>query len=183
MTNRVLYGILLKQCCQGNVPEAKVTAKTVRTIQGNSSAGRAAVSKTACRGFESFFPCQFSGNARKSYQIIRGFSSFGRARPCQGRGGGFEPRNPLQRQCAAAKHKNVCVNNSRCANRFDRIVPSAFDSRRVSSAGRASALQAEGHRFEPCTLHHYGPVVQLVRTPACHAGGRGFEPHPDRHFI
>ena len=25
----------------------------------------------------------------------RGFSSFGRARPCQGRGGGFEPRNPL----------------------------------------------------------------------------------------
>ena len=26
-----------------------------------------------------------------------------------------------------------------------------------------------------------GPVVQLVRTPACHAGGRGFEPHPGRH--
>ena len=24
-----------------------------------------------------------------------GFSSFGRARPCQGRGGGFDPRNPL----------------------------------------------------------------------------------------
>ncbi len=29
----------------------------------------------------------------------------------------------------------------------------------------------------------YGPVVQLVRTPACHAGGRGFEPHPDRHLL
>ena len=29
----------------------------------------------------------------------------------------------------------------------------------------------------------YGPVVQLVRTPACHAGGRGFEPLPDRHFL
>ena len=26
-----------------------------------------------------------------------GFSSFGRARPCQGRGGGFDPRNPLQK--------------------------------------------------------------------------------------
>ena len=26
-----------------------------------------------------------------------------------------------------------------------------------------------------------GSVVQLVRTPACHAGGRGFEPHPSRH--
>ena len=28
---------------------------------------------------------------------LRGFSSFGRARPCQGRGGGFEPRNPLHK--------------------------------------------------------------------------------------
>ena len=29
----------------------------------------------------------------------------------------------------------------------------------------------------------FGPVVQLVRMPACHAGGRGFEPHPDRQFL
>ena len=28
----------------------------------------------------------------------------------------------------------------------------------------------------------FGPVVQLVRTLACHARGRGFEPHPGRHF-
>ena len=27
-----------------------------------------------------------------------------------------------------------------------------------------------------------GPVVQLVRTLASQARGRGFEPHPDRHF-
>ena len=26
-----------------------------------------------------------------------------------------------------------------------------------------------------------GPVVQLVRTLACHARGREFEPHPGRH--
>ena len=26
-----------------------------------------------------------------------------------------------------------------------------------------------------------GVVVQLVRTPACHAGGRGFKSHPRRH--
>ena len=51
-----------------------------------------------------------------------------------------------------------------------------------SSAGRASALQAEGHRFEPCCSHHNGPVVQLVRTLACHARGRRFEPVPGRHF-
>ena len=27
-----------------------------------------------------------------------------------------------------------------------------------------------------------GPVVQLVRTPACHAGGRGFKSLPRRHL-
>ena len=55
----------------------------------------------------------------------------------------------------------------------------------LSSAGRASALQAGGHRFEPCSAHHflYGLVVQLVRTLACHARGRRFEPVPGRHFF
>ena len=28
----------------------------------------------------------------------------------------------------------------------------------------------------------FGPVVQLVRTLACHARGRRFEPVPGRHF-
>ena len=27
-----------------------------------------------------------------------------------------------------------------------------------------------------------GPVAQSVRALACHARGRGFEPHPSRHF-
>ena len=52
-----------------------------------------------------------------------------------------------------------------------------------SSAGRAPALQAGGHRFDPCCPYQIcGPVVQLVRMPACHAGGRRFEPVPGRQF-
>ena len=63
-------------------------------------------------------------------------------------------------------------------------VASAASNWEHSSAGRASALQAEGHRFEPyCSHHLFGPVVQLVRTLACHARGRGFESHPGRHQI
>ena len=30
---------------------------------------------------------------------------------------------------------------------------------------------------------YYGLVVQLVRTLACHARGRGFEPHSGRHIF
>ncbi len=29
----------------------------------------------------------------------------------------------------------------------------------------------------------YGPIVQLVRTPPCHGGGRGFESHSGRQFF
>ena len=37
---------------------------------------------------------------------------------------------------------------------------------RISSVGRASALQAEGHRFEPCILH-LESLAQLVEHLIC----------------
>ena len=33
----------------------------------------------------------------------------------------------------------------------------------LSSAGRASALQAEGHRFEPCRSHLFADVAHFVK--------------------
>ena len=33
------------------------------------------------------------------------------------------------------------------------------------------------------TINIFGPVAQLVRALACHARGRGFEPHPGRQKI
>ena len=39
---------------------------------------------------------------------------------------------------------------------------------RLSSAGRASALQAEGRGFEPLSLHHFfADLAQLVEQLTC----------------
>ena len=60
---------------------------------------------------------RFRPEAPAALRPLCGFSSFGRARPCQGRGGGFEPRNPLQ-------------------NRTRKSFVSDFSSRRHSQAVR-----------------------------------------------
>ena len=38
------------------------------------------------------------------------------------------------------------------------------------------------HQKERRSLQTNDPVVQLVRMPPCHGGGRGFESRPDRNY-
>ena len=45
-----------------------------------------------------------------------------------------------------------------------------------SSAGRASALQAEGHRFEPYWSHSYADVAQLAEQLICNQQVIGSSP-------
>ena len=61
----------------------------------------------------------------------------------------------------------------------------------LSSAGRASALQAEGHRFEPCRPHlffrygsqkqKYGGIAQLARAHGSYPWCREFK-SPFRYY-
>ena len=61
---------------------------------------------------------------------------------------------------------------------------SCLKSWNLSSAGRASALQAEGHRFEPYRFHilkENGEIAQLARAHGSYPWCRGFE-SPSRYY-
>ena len=94
----------------------------------------------------------------------------------------FGTQNVLRKKDGFLRKKGLTKRGRACIMNPVAEVSNAKATRREhSSAGRAHALQAWGHRFEPCCSHHpFGAVVQLVRTPACHAGGRGFKSLPRR---
>ena len=65
---------------------------------------------------------------------------------------GFEGTFPSYGPVAQLVRASPCHGEGR---RFESDLGRLWD---LSSAGRASALQAEGHRFEPCRSHFFKPM-------------------------
>ena len=122
------------------------------------------------RSAKPLFPGPIPGGASMGEGVfplpnLCGFSSFGRARPCQGRGGGFEPRNPLHTKTRSESGASYGADHSvrnrpkpaECSRRFCR-----------TEQGRVCALTQSKLGSEP-------------RNPL-HTAGEGFTPPKPFHI-
>ena len=137
----------------------------------------------ACdRAMESFRGVAQSGSARALGAWGRGFESLhpdSNRYPVCGSVVKRPKTPPFHGGNSGSNPGRVTISPLSLARRSSITCPRAFSS--VGQSGRLitgwSGVQVpEGPQPFP------GPVAQLVRAPACHAGGRGFEPHPGRHF-
>ena len=80
------------------------------------------------------------------------------------------------------KNSRKCLTNGSKICKIARVLSKQHKNEwDLSSAGRASALQAEGHRFEPYRSHFYGGIAQLARAHGSYPWCRGFE-SPSRYY-
>ena len=93
--------------------------------------------------------CSFEGTCKKLGPVAQ----LVRAPPCHGGGQGFEPLS------------------GRLLNNFQL----QLNIWGLSSAGRASALQAEGHRFEPYRPHLNGWIPEWPKGTDCKSAATCFD--------
>ena len=74
------------------------------------------------------------------------------------------------------KNSRKCLTNGSKVCKIARVLSKQHKNEwDLSSAGRASALQAEGHRFEPYRSHFYGGIAQLARAHGSYPWCRWFK--------
>ena len=76
-------------------------------------------------------------------------------------------------------HKNEAVKSLV----FDKLLELKFFSKKVLQNRNVCDIILLARLRVAVATKQNGPVVQLVRTLACHARGHGFESRPDRQFL